>query len=262
MSEEYAGPDAAVFDLDGVVTFTAKVHAAAWKQLFDDYLRGREQRFGEPFRPFDADADYRAYVDGKPRYDGVQSFLESRGIVLPWGTPADSPGWETVCGLGNRKNELFTAKIREMGVAVDQEAVRFIRELRDRGVHVGLASSSKNAVPIVESAGLHDLFQQIVDGVVSERMGLRGKPQPDIFLTCLQKLGRIPPARALVVEDAIAGVEAGRLGGFGLVLGVDRHGEAAALRDHGADLVIQNFREISAETVFEYFRAHVPVSSR
>jgi alpha,alpha-trehalase len=260
MTVEYAGPDAAVFDLDGVVTFTARVHAAAWKQLFDDYLRSREQRFGEPFRPFDAEADYRAYVDGKPRYDGVQSFLESRGITLPWGTPSDGPAWETVCGLGNRKNELFTAKIREVGVEVDQEAVHFIRQLRERGVRVGLASSSKNAVPIVESVGLRDLFEQVVDGVVSERLGLRGKPEPDIFLTCLQKLGRIAPARALVVEDAIAGVEAGRLGGFGLVLGVDRHGEATALRDHGADLVVQTFREISAEKVIEHFRTHAKVA--
>ncbi len=255
-----AGPDAAVFDLDGVVTFTARVHAAAWKQLFDDYLHTREQRFGESFRPFDADADYRTYVDGKPRYDGVQSFLESRGITLPWGTPADSPGWETICGLGNRKNELFTAKIREMGVEVDHEAVGFIRELRERGVLVGLASSSKNAVPIIDSVGLSNLFEQVVDGIVSERLGLRGKPQPDIFLTCLQRMGRIPPARAMVVEDAIAGVEAGHLGCFGLVLGVDRHGEAAALRDHGADVVIQDFREISVDKVIEHFRTRAQVA--
>ncbi len=260
MIAEYAGPDAAVLDLDGVITFTARVHAAAWKQLFDDYLRSREQRFGEPFRAFDADSDYRAYVDGKPRYDGVQSFLESRHIALPWGTPSDNPNLETVCGLGNRKNELFNAKIREMGVDVDQEAVRFVRELRERGVRVGLASSSKNAIPILQSVGLDDLFEQIVDGLVSERLGLRGKPEPDIFLTCLQKLGRIPPSRAMVVEDAISGVEAGRLGGFGLVLGVDRHGEAESLRDHGADWVIQDFREISPEKVFEYFRSRARVA--
>jgi beta-phosphoglucomutase family hydrolase len=260
MTAEYAGPDAAVFDLDGVVTFTARVHAAAWKQLFDEYLQSREQRFGEPFRPFDVDSDYRAYVDGKPRYDGVQGFLESRHIALPWGTPSDSPNLETVCGLGNRKNELFNAKVREMGVDVDREAVRFIRELRERDVRVGLASSSKNAVAILQSVGLGDLFEQIVDGLISERLGLRGKPEPDIFLTCLQKLGRIPPARAMVVEDAIAGVEAGRLGGFGLVLGVDRHGKADALRDHGADWVIHDFREITADKVVEYFRSRVRVA--
>ncbi len=260
MTPDYAGPDAAVFDLDGVVTFTARVHAAAWKQLFDDYLRSRAQRFGEPFRAFDADADYRAYVDGKPRYDGVQSFLESRAISLRWGTPSDSPELETICGLGNRKNELFNAKLREMGVDVDHEAVRFIRDLRDHGVRIGLASSSKNAVPILESVGLRDLFEQVVDGVVSERLGLRGKPQPDIFLACLQKLGRIPPARAMVIEDAIAGVEAGHLGGFGLVLGVDRHGEATSLHDHGADWVIQSFGDISAERIADYFRERARVA--
>jgi alpha,alpha-trehalase len=254
------GPDAAVFDLDGVVTFTARVHAAAWKTLFDEYLRARQQRHGEPFRPFDADADYRAYVDGKPRYDGVQSFLEARGIAIPWGMPSDPPDRETVCGLGNRKNALFNANIQELGVAVDEHAVRFLRELRQRGIRVGLASSSKNALPILERAGLAGLFEAVVDGLVSERLGLQGKPRPDIFLTCLEILGRIPARRALVVEDAIAGVEAGRLGGFGLVLGVDRHGEAASLLAHGADWVIRDFREITADQVAEYFRARARVA--
>jgi beta-phosphoglucomutase family hydrolase len=253
--------DAAIFDLDGVITFTARVHAAAWKQLFDDYLRLRAQRSGEPFREFDAQTDYHQYVDGKPRYDGVQSFLESRGIHLPRGTPADDPGMETICGLGNRKNDLFNRKVRELGVEVDQDAIRFVRELRGRGVRIGLASSSKNAVPILERVSLLPLFQTVVDGVVSERLGLRGKPQPDIFLKCLDEL--IPGGsaqRAMVVEDAISGVEAGRSGGFGLVLGVDRNAQSNALREHGADKVIRSFREISAEEVVNYFRSRARVA--
>jgi HAD superfamily hydrolase (TIGR01509 family) len=246
---------AAVFDLDGVLTFTAHVHAAAWKQLFDEYLQSRQNRFGEPFRPFDLERDYRAFVDGKPRYQGVWSFLESRGVQLPYGTPADAPDQETICGLGNRKNLLFNEKIRELGVKVDDDAVRFVRELRDGGVKVGLASSSKNAEPILRQVNLVDLFQARVDGVVSEQLGLHGKPQPDIFLKCLDLL--IPGSKsdhAMVVEDAISGVQAGRRGGFGLVLGIDRTGEADALREHGADWVVSSFREINRDQVMEYFR--------
>jgi trehalose 6-phosphate phosphatase len=253
-------PEAAVFDLDGVVTFTARVHAAAWKELFDEYLRSREQRFGEPFRPFDADTDYRAFVDGRPRYEGVRIFLESRDIYIPYGSPSDSPEAETISGLGNRKNNFFLMKVQELGVDVDQEAVRFIRELREVGVRIGLASSSKNAAPILQRVGLLDLFDQIVDGIVSERLGLHGKPQPDIFLKCLELLGGTDPRRAMVVEDAIAGVQAGRLGGFGLVLGVDRHNEAESLLKHGADLVIQDFSEITVEKVAEYFRSRAKVA--
>jgi alpha,alpha-trehalase len=248
--------EAAVFDLDGVITFTARVHAAAWKELFDEYLRARAARLGEPSRPFDAQTDYQKYVDGKPRYDGVSSFLESRGIRLPFGTPADPPELETICGLGNRKNILFNAKVREMGVDVDWEAVRFVRELRALGVRVGLASSSKNAIPILERAGLAELFEATVDGRDSERLGLRGKPEPDIFLLSLKKLREdAGPRNAMVVEDAIAGVQAGRRGGFGLVLGVDRDDHSAALQENGADMVIRDFREISAERVFDYLRS-------
>lgn len=254
------GPDAAVFDLDGVVTFTAEVHAAAWKQLFDDYLRQRQWRHRESFREFTAE-DYRAYVDGRPRYQGVQTFLNSRGIYLPYGDPADSPERDTVCGLGNRKNGLFLEKVQEMGVTVDDEAVRFIRELEARDVRIGLASSSKNAGPILDRVGLTGLFAERVDGMVSELLGLRGKPEPDIFLTCLERLtGRIEPGRAMVVEDAISGVEAGRRGGFGLVLGVDRNREAEALRHHGADWVISKFHDISATQVLKYFQARARVA--
>jgi trehalose 6-phosphate phosphatase len=249
-------PEAAVFDLDGVVTFTARVHAAAWKELFDSYLRSRQQRFGETFKPFDADADYRAYVDGRPRYDGVAAFLASRGIAIPYGTPEDSPDMETVCGLGNRKNGLFVEKVAEMGVDVDEDCVRFLRELKGRGTKIGLASSSKNAVPILKGVDLLDLFEQIVDGVVSEKMALKGKPNPDIFLACLKKL--IPgadPRRSMIAEDAISGVEAGHRGSFGLVLGVDRHqgADSEALRQNGATWVIRSFTEITVPDVVQFF---------
>jgi trehalose 6-phosphate phosphatase len=250
--------DAAVFDLDGVVTFTARAHAAAWKELFDDYLRGRAARFGETFRPFDRETDYREYVDGRPRYDGVRAFLASRGISLPYGDPSDPPGRETVCGLGNRKNLLFQAVLRREGVDVDREAVRFIRDLRSRGIRVGMASSSKNATLILRTAGLLDLFDARVDGHTSERLGLRGKPAPDIFLECLERLAAPDPGRSLLAEDAVAGVQAGRAGAFGLVLGVDRGGRAVSLREHGADWIIRSFREISPDQVEAYFqnRAH------
>jgi alpha,alpha-trehalase len=257
---EGAGPDAVVFDLDGVVTFTARVHAAAWKELFDDFLSRRAASTGEPFHPFQ-EADYHAYVDGKPRYDGVLSFLRSRQINLPYGSPSDPPSDMTVCGLGNRKNDLFNQKVRETGVDVDQEAIRLVRELRSRNIRTGIASSSKNAVPILEGAGIKDLFGAVVDGVVSERLRLRGKPEPDIFLQCLAWLTQPPlqPRRAAVVEDAIAGVEAGRLGGFGLVLGVDR-GHSGALKRHGADWVIGNFREITADKILAFFAERARVA--
>ena len=246
------GPQAMVFDLDGVITFTARVHAAAWKQLFDDFLRKRSGQFGEPFRPFD-EQDYLSYVDGKPRYDGVASFLASRGITIPYGSPSDPPTAETVCGLGNRKDNLFNEKVRENGVDVDHEAVRLVRELRERGVRVGLASSSRNAVPILKRVGILELFEGIVDGVVSDRLKLRGKPEPDIFLRCLAELtGCGSPADSGIVEDAISGVEAGQRGGFGLVLGVDRH-NGGALGRHGATWVIRDFSGISAEQIMRFF---------
>lgn len=246
-------PEAMIFDLDGVITFTARLHSAAWKELFDEYLRARSSRIGEQFRPFDVNTDYPAYVDGKPRYDGVISFLESRGIEIPEGTPSDTPTAETVCALGNRKDELFIKKVRELGVDVDREAVRFVRELRDRGVRVGLASSSKNAVPVLKEAGIKDIFEAIVDGVVSERLRLRGKPAPDIFLHCLARLVPRPDSRhAGIVEDAIAGAEAGKAGGFGLVLGVDRKGNRK-LEINGANWVVRDFRGITADQVFGFF---------
>ena len=254
------GPDAVIFDLDGVITFTARVHAAAWKELFDNYLQARAARIGIPFRPFDAAADYYAYVDGKPRYDGVQSFLQSRAIEIPYGSQFDSPGDETVCGLGNLKDRLFNRKIDQTGVDLDSEAVRFAHELRNHGVRVGLASSSRNAVPILKKGGILDLFHAVVDGLVSERLHLRGKPEPDIFLQCLAELDRSPsPHRAAVVEDAISGVEAGRTGGFALVLGVDRN-HTGALERHGANWVINDFSEITADQVSAFFTARAPAA--
>lgn len=245
-------PDAAIFDLDGVVTFTARLHAEAWKQLFDAFLRARAEAAGEPFRPFTG-ADYRAYVDGRPRLDGIRTFLASRGITLPEGTESDPPDAETVAGLGHRKNRIFRSLLEQRGVEVDDEAVRLIRELRDRGVRVGVASSSKNTALILEKAGLAELFEASVDGVVSKELGLRGKPAPDIFLACLERLGARDPGRAVVVEDAVSGVEAGRAGGFGLVLGVDRADQAIALREHGADWVVRDLGELSADRIEAWF---------
>jgi trehalose 6-phosphate phosphatase len=248
------GPEAAVFDLDGVLTLTARVHAAVWKELFDTYLRERATRRAEPFRPF-TDRDYRSYVDGRPRTEGVATFLASRGISLPWGAPTDPPGRETINGLGNRKNDLFRARILRDGVDVDRDAVRFVRELRSDGVRVGVASSSKNAAFILDRTGLGDLFDALVDGLLSERLGLRGKPAPDIVLQCLTMLDVRDAARAMVMDDAIAGVEAGRAGGFGLVVGVDRGAGEPALRAHGADRVIRDFRELSLPEITRHFAA-------
>jgi alpha,alpha-trehalase len=235
--------EAAVFDLDGVVTRTARVHAAAWKELFDAYLVQVSTGSHEPFRPFDADEDYRRYVDGKPRYEGVRSFLESRGIRLPYGSPQDPPEQETVCGLGNRKNALFHERLANDGVEVFESSVKLVRTLRERGLKTALVSSSKNAKAVLEAAGLTDLFDAIVDGVEAERLGLKGKPNADIFLHAAELLG-VAPEHALAVEDAIAGVEAARAGGFGLVIGVDRTGEGAALRAHGAHLVVRDLGEV------------------
>jgi HAD superfamily hydrolase (TIGR01509 family) len=248
-----------VFDLDGVITFTARVHAAAWKELFDSFLRERAQKLGEAFVPFDATSDYLQYVDGKPRYDGVASFLASRGIHIPFGHGDDPPDAQTVTALGNRKDALFRKKVDEVGVDYDHEAVRFVQELRAHQIPVGIASSSKNAIPILKRCGILELFEFIVDGNLSEQRHLRGKPAPDIFLACLSELVASPnPAQAGIAEDAIAGVEAGRNGGFGLVLGVDRTG--APLGQNGANWVITDFRNISADQVIEFFADRAKVA--
>ncbi len=231
--------DAVLFDLDGVLTDTAAVHARAWKTMFDGYLRGRD----EPFREFTIDGDYKTYVDGKPRYDGVRSFLESRGIELPEGTTSDAPDVETVRGLGNRKNELVNRLLDDEGVAVYDGSVRLVHHLRDQGVRLAVVSSSRNCAAVLEAAGLGDLFEARVDGVVAAQRGLPGKPAPDTFLAAAADLGATPD-RSVVVEDAISGVQAGRAGDFGLVVGVDREGDPDALRDNGADIVVADLGEL------------------
>jgi beta-phosphoglucomutase family hydrolase len=236
---------ACLFDLDGVLTQTAKVHAAAWKQMFDAYLREWAERKGRPFVPFDEVRDYDVYVDGKPRYDGVRSFLASRGIELPEGTPSDPPGAETVHGLGNRKNELVLKLIREQGVQPYEGSVRYVRAVREAGLAGGVVSSSANCRDVLRAAAIEDLFDQVVDGVVAEREHLEGKPAPDTYLAGARALG-VEPRHAAVFEDALAGVTAGRSGGFGFVVGVDRTGQAAALREHGADVVVSDLAELLA----------------
>jgi beta-phosphoglucomutase family hydrolase len=232
-----------LFDLDGVLTQTAKVHAAAWKQMFDEYLRDRAQRTGEPFRAFDANEDYNAYVDGKPRYDGVRSFLEARGIELPQGKPGDPPGAETVDGLGNRKNELVLELIHQQGVQPYEGSVRYVKSVRDAGLARAVVSSSANCHDVLRAAGIEDLFDAVIDGIVAEREGLRGKPAPDTFLAGARALN-VKPEQAAVFEDALAGVEAGRAGGFGFVVGVDRVGQREALLAHGADVVVEDLDEL------------------
>ena len=234
---------ACLFDLDGVLTKTAQVHAAAWKEMFDAYLRERAARTGEPFVPFDAVADYDSYVDGRPRYEGVQSFLSSRGIELPRGQPSDPPNAETVDGLGNRKNELVLRLIREHGVEAYEGSVAYVHAVKDAGLRRAVVSSSTNCRDVLRAAGIEDLFEVRIDGVVAEHEHLRGKPSPDTFLAGGRALG-VEPSRAVVFEDALAGVAAGRAGGFGFVVGVDRTGQADALRERGADVVVSDLSEL------------------
>ncbi|HZU60677.1 MAG TPA: beta-phosphoglucomutase family hydrolase [Solirubrobacteraceae bacterium] len=241
------GIRACLFDLDGVLTQTAKVHAAAWKQMFDDYLRRRAEQRGEKFIPFDEVRDYDEYVDGKPRYDGVRSFLESRGIELAQGDPSDQAGAETVSGLGNRKNDLVLELIRKQGVEVYDGSVRYVRAVKDAGLRRAVVSSSANAHDVLEAAGIADLFEEVVDGNTVVREGLEGKPAPDTFLAGARALG-VGPEEAAVFEDALAGVEAGRAGHFGQVVGVDRTGQREALRQHGADVVVGDLAELLDST--------------
>ena len=236
--------DAVVFDMDGVVTQTATVHAAAWKALFDAYLKERSERTGEPFKPFDVEADYLPYVDGKARYDGVHDFLASRGVTLPWGHPSDPPDAETVCGLGNRKNDFFLRVVAEQGVKPFPTTVALISRLQAAGVGTAVISASKNTTAILAAAGVSGLFSAQVDGGVAEQLGLPGKPDPGVFVEAARRLGVVLP-RTVVVEDAEAGVEAGHRGGFGLVIGVDRSDHAAALRAHGADVVVKDLGEVT-----------------
>ena len=237
------GTRACLFDLDGVLTDTASVHAAAWKQMFDDYLRARAAREGTPFRPFDVKADYGPYVDGKPRLAGTDAFLRSRGIVLRAGGPDDPADAETVYALATRKNDLVQEKIRTVGVDVYPGSVRYLHAVKDAGLATAVVSSSANAAQVLEVAGLAPLIDHRVDGVTAKERGLRGKPAPDTFLAAAADLG-VPDEAAVVFEDAIAGVEAGKAGGFGRVIGVDRLGQAEALRAQGADIVVADLSEL------------------
>lgn len=238
--------DAVIFDMDGVITKTAVVHSLAWKNMFDEYLRLREKEHGEPFREFTHAQDYLAYVDGRPRYKGVEAFLKSRGINIPFGEPNDAPRKETVCGLGNRKNEFFNKVLEEDGVGVYDSTIKLIQELLARGVKVGVATSSKNCVGILATAGLTSLFETRVDGVVSAELGLNGKPEPDIFTTASDNLG-VKYHRAIVVEDAVSGVQAGAKGNFGLIIGVAREDNAHELKSNGADFVVEDLSEVNVD---------------
>jgi beta-phosphoglucomutase family hydrolase len=234
---------ALLFDLDGVLTKTAVVHDKAWKQTFDGFLKSRAAANGEAFVPFDAGADYNEYVDGKPRYDGVRSFLESRGIHLPEGEPDDPPTAETVCGLGNRKNALVLELIEKDGVEPYQGSVAFVEAARAAGLRRAVVSSSANCQDVLEAAGIADLFEERIDGNVADEQHLKGKPAPDTYLAGAAALG-VEPAAACVFEDAVSGVEAGAAGHFGHVVGVDRVDHAAALREHGADVVVEDLGEL------------------
>ncbi len=239
---------AVIFHLDGVVTKTAKLHAAAWKRLFDDFLETRGRETGdERYAPFDM-RDYRRYVDGKPRYDGIKSFLDARGIPLSFGEPDDAPEMETVCGLGNRKNQIFQKLLREKGVDVYPSTLDLIRLLRSNRIRIGIVSSSKNCAAVLEAAGITDLFDVRVDGKDSEVLQLEGKPAPDIFLEAAKQLG-VSPQRAVVVEDAESGVQAGHSGHFGLIVGVDRGDNRESLLEKGADRVVRDLSEIAADDI-------------
>ena len=235
--------DAVLFDLDGVLTDTAGVHATCWKKTFDEFLKRRAVERKEPFFPFDIGSDYKLYVDGKPRYDGVRSFLESRDVELAEGGPDSPPDEDTVGGLGNRKNQLFNEVVASQGVKIYEGSVALVRHLRGESIKTAVVSSSKNSEGILRAAGIMDLFELRVDGVDAARLKLRGKPAPDTFLEAARQLG-VEPQRSVVVEDAISGVQAGRDGGFGLVIGVDRRGGRDALQQHGAHLVVSDLGEL------------------
>jgi beta-phosphoglucomutase family hydrolase len=234
---------ACLFDLDGVLTPTAAVHDRAWRETFDGYLRGRAERDGTAFVPFDPDADYERYVDGKPRADGVRDFLASRGIRLPDGDPDDPPDKQTVQGIGNRKNHRLLELIKAGGVEAYAGSKRYLEAARDGGLRRAVVSASANCRDVLISAGIEDLLEVRVDGIVAAAQHLKGKPSPDTFLAAARLLG-VPPEGAAVFEDALAGVEAGRAGGFGFVVGVDRVHHAYALREHGADTVVSDLAEL------------------
>jgi beta-phosphoglucomutase family hydrolase len=234
---------AVLLDMDGVITDTASIHATCWKMMFDEFLQTWSTRNAEPFRAFDVVTDYKLQVDGKPRYHGVRDFLKSRGIVLPDGTPADPPTAETVCGLGNRKNELVNDFLASAGVEAYAGTVAFLKYLRQMGIKTAVVTSSQNCQVVLHAAKVEDLFDARVDGDVLVKQGLAGKPAPDSFLKAAEMLG-VMPERAVVIEDAISGVRAGAQGGFGLVIGVARKGNAEELKAHGAHIAVNDLAEL------------------
>jgi beta-phosphoglucomutase family hydrolase len=235
---------ACLFDLDGVLTQTAKVHAQAWKQMFDAFLQEHANKTHAQFQPFDEVKDYDLYVDGKPRHDGVRSFLAARHIALPEGSPDDAGDAETVYGLGSRKDQIFLDLIHRHGVAVYEGSVRYLHSIKAAGLKAAVVTSSKNCTEVLRAARLDGLFDTQVDGNTAEAKGLKGKPAPDIYLEAA-KILNTPPQAAAVFEDALAGVEAGRAGKFGIVIGVDREGQADALREHGADIVVADLADLA-----------------
>lgn len=248
--------DAVIFDLDGVITKTALVHAAAWKEMFDEYLKLREKRYGEIFREFTYSNDYLKYIDGKPRYKGVESFLYSRNIDLPFGDPTNKPVEETICGLGNRKNQLFNFVLKRDGVEVFDSTIELIKELKENGIKVGVASSSKNCREVLIRSGIIDYFETRVDGIVSAELGLKGKPEPDIFVVACKNL-HAEVKKSVVVEDAVSGVQAGKKGGFGLTIGIARENNADELKANGADLVVKDISELGGmEGIEKWFINH------
>ncbi len=234
--------DAVIFDMDGVVSDTARVHERCWKRVFDDYLRDHSARTGAVLRLFD-EKDYARYVDGKPRYDGVECFLSSRGISLAPGAPSDPPGQDTVCALGNLKDRDFERAVTEEGVTLFESTIAFLRTLRSHGLSSALISSSRHARLILEQVDIEHLFDTIIDGIDAEALELPGKPDPAIFITAARHL-HVVPARAAVVEDALAGVEAGHRGGFGFVIGIGRSSHADELLEHGASVVVKDLSEL------------------
>ena len=246
--------DAAIFDMDGVVTRTAAVHSRAWKRMFDDYLQARAVCGLGAFREFTHEHDYLRHVDGRPRYEGVATFLKSRGIDLPTGSPDDAPGTETVCGLGNRKNALFNEIIAREGAGLYESTIALIGTLRAQGCKVGLATSSKNSALILNKSGVAPLFGSVVDGIVSAMLGLQGKPAPDIFQAASARLG-VHPEHAIVFEDAVSGVQAGANGGFALVVGIARENNHAELWRAGADVVVSDLAETNLEHINAAIRA-------
>ena len=235
--------DAFLFDLDGVLTDTASIHAACWKRMFDGYLRERAEASDEPFVPFEIDTDYLLYVDGKPRFDGVRDFLSSRGISLPEGSKTDPPGHDTVCALGNIKNDMVNEVIDTEGVEAYAGSVAFLEALQAAGKKIGLVSSSANAGRVLDVADLTRFIQVRVDGAVAAQRQIKGKPAPDTFLEAARDLG-VEASAAVVIEDAISGVQAGRAGSFGCVVGVARKDNEADLQANGADIVVTDLAEL------------------